>query len=311
MSKQHKTVLGKGLGALIPSGPPPPPPDAVSIVPTPDTVDDGASIDIMAHIEVADIESNPYQPRVDFDSESLLELAQSIREHGLVQPITVRRWEGHYQLISGERRVRACRQAGITHIPAFIRNVETAEEMIELALIENIQRATLNPVEIAQSYRQLVEEYGQSPEHIGQRVGKDRSTVVNFIRLLKLPKRILESIQKNEITMGHARALITLPDESVQVRVWQRIVRDSLSVRKVEELVKNLYAPPKPAPPPKKSSLPTDTSPWFDELSRKLRPVYGTKIHITTGKDGKGSISFDFYSNDDLERLIDLLLKNR
>ncbi|MCZ7556716.1 MAG: ParB/RepB/Spo0J family partition protein [Bacteroidia bacterium] len=306
MSKQGKMVLGKGLGALIPSGVQPAEP--VSVVPTPETLDDGASYDILAHVEVAQIDPNPYQPRVDFDSESLRELAQSIRENGLVQPITVRRWEGRFQLISGERRVRACQQAGIAHIPAYIRKVESAEEMLELALIENIQRATLNPVEIAQSYRQLVEDYGHSPEQVAQKVGKDRSTVVNFIRLLKLPKRILESLQKSEITMGHARALITLPDETAQLRTWQRVIRDGLSVRKVEELVKSIYNPQRPVIPPKKTASPSSASGAFDDITRKLRPMYGTKVHITASKDGKGNISFEFYSDDDLERLIELFL---
>jgi ParB family transcriptional regulator, chromosome partitioning protein len=299
-------VLGKGLGALIPSGAPPAEP--VSVVPTLETMDDGASFDVLAHVEVSQIDPNPYQPRIDFDSEALRELAQSIRENGLVQPITVRRWEGRFQLISGERRVRACQQAGITHIPAYIRKVDTAEEMLELALIENIQRATLNPVEIAQSYRQLVEDYGHTPEQIAQKVGKDRSTVVNFMRLLKLPRRILESLQKNEITMGHARALITLPDETAQLRTWQRIIRDGLSVRKVEELVKTIYSPSRAVEPKVKTPAPAAASNAFDDITRKLRPVYGTKVHVATTKDGKGSISFEFYSNDDFERLIELFL---
>jgi len=305
VSKQ-RTVLGKGLGALIPSSPPVP--EEVSVDPTSDSLDDGESTEVLAHIELSRIDANPYQPRMDFDPLSLKELAQSIRENGLVQPITVRRWEGAYQLISGERRVRACQEAGLTHIPAYIRRVDTAEEMIELALIENIQRTTLNPVEIATSYRRLVEEYGHAPERIARTVGKDRSTVVNFIRLLKLPKKILDSLQKNEISMGHARALLSLPDETAQIRLWQRIIRDNLSVRKVEELAKSVYASPRLTAPQAKKSPPT-SSPYLEEFNRKLRPVYGTKINITTTKDGKGSISLDFYSNEDLERLIELLLR--
>ena len=306
MTKQ-KPALGRGLGALI--RPTEAPEEPVSVQPTESTLDDGVATDVLAHIEVAKIEPNPYQPRIDFDPQELRELAQSIRENGLVQPVTVRRWEGKYQLISGERRVRACREAGIAHIPAYIRKVDTAEEMLELALIENIQRQTLNPVEIATSYNQLVEEFKHSPEQIAQRVGKDRSTVVNFIRLLKLPKRILDSLQKNEISMGHARAIINLPDETAQLRIWQRIVRDELSVRKVEELVNSIYRKTPPSPPRKKSTG-QQTTPHLEELARKLHPVYGTKVHITAGRDGKGSISFEFYSDDDLDRLIDLLLND-
>lgn len=306
MTKQ-KAVLGKGLGALI--RPVDEPEEVVSIAPTPQTLDDGLATDVMAHIEVARIDPNPYQPRIDFDPQELRELAQSIRENGLVQPVTVRRWKERYQLISGERRVRACREAGVEHIPAYIRQVESAEEMLELALIENIQRQTLNPVEIAQSYRQLVEEFQHSPEEIAKRVGKDRSTVVNFIRLLKLPKRVLESLQKNEISMGHARAIISLPDETAQLRIWQRIVREELSVRKVEELVNTIYRKPSASSPPKKTTA-QKTTPHLEELARRLHPIYGTKVHITTARDGKGTIAFEFYNDDDLDRLIDLLLND-
>ncbi len=306
---KSKTVLGKGLGALIPSNRPPVE-DPVSVAPTPETQDDGVATEVLAHIEIAKIDPNPYQPRIEFEPQAIRELAQSIRENGLVQPVTVRRWEGKFQLISGERRVRACREAGIEHIPAYIRQVETAEEMIELALIENIQRKTLNPVEIATSYRQLVEEYGHSAEEVGQRVGKDRSTVLNFIRLLKLPKKVLGSLQKSEISMGHARALITLPDETAQIRMWQRIIRDSLSVRKVEELVNNIYRQPTRPEPKKPKPSSKSSTPHLEELSQKLRPVYGTKVHITAGKDGRGSISFEFYNDDDLERLLELFLRS-
>ena len=300
-------VLGKGLGALITSAPQQE--QEVTVVASNETLDDGQSTDILAHVEVANIDPNPYQPRIDFEPEALQELAQSIREKGLVQPVTVRRWEGGYQLISGERRLRACKLAGITHIPAYIRQVDSAEEMIELALIENIQRATLNPVEIAQSYRQLVEDYQHTPEEIARRVGKDRSTVVNFIRLLKLPKRILDSVQRGELSMGHARALLSLPDEQAQLRIWQRIVRENLSVRKVEELAKSIYTVQRTVPAPKPRSTAAGAV-QLEELSRKLRPIYGTKVNISTGKDGKGSISFEFYSHDDLERLLELFLKD-
>ncbi|MBN1447176.1 MAG: ParB/RepB/Spo0J family partition protein [Bacteroidetes bacterium] len=309
MSKK-KNVLGKGLGALIRTEPEPD--DVVSVEPTPETQDDGVSVEVMAHIAVDRIAPNPYQPRSDFDPQELRELAQSIRENGLVQPVTVRRWNDGFQLISGERRVRACREAGITHIPAYVRQVESDEEMLELALVENIQRSTLNPVEIAHSYQQLVETYGHAPENIARRVGKDRSTVVNFIRLLKLPRKILASLQKNEITVGHARALITLPDERAQLHIWQRIVRQSLSVRKTEELVNSIYRQsPPPAPHKKKTSSSRSSTPHLEELSEKLKPVYGTRIHITAGKDGRGEITFEFYSDEDLERLLDLLLRNQ
>jgi len=305
---KSKKVLGKGLGALI--RPEPEAEEEISLEPTPETQDDGVSVEIMAHVAVEKISANPYQPRQDFDPQELRELAQSIRENGLVQPVTVRRWKDGFQLISGERRVRACREAGISHIPAYIRQVETDEEMLELALVENIQRTTLNPVEIAHSYQQLVETYGHAPEDIAKRVGKDRSTVVNFIRLLKLPKKILTSLQKGEISTGHARALITLPDERAQLHMWQRIVRDGLSVRKTEELANSIYRRSgTPEPAKKKKSPPRSSTPHLEELSEKLKPVYGTRVHITAGKDGRGTISLEFYNDEDLERLLELLLK--
>ncbi len=304
---RKKSVLGKGLGALISSTPPEREQRKVSVRPAADTLDDGVATDVLAHIEVDKVESNPYQPRMDFDPEALKELAQSIKENGLVQPVTVRRHKGKFQLISGERRVRACRVAGIPHIPAYIRQVETDEEMLELALIENIQRQTLNPIEIARSYQKLVVDYRHTPEELARKLGKNRSTVVNFIRLLKLPERIRESIQKNEISMGHARALITLPEKSTQIRIWQKAVREGLSVRKVEELVQNLSDGVTRKPPARKTKKATD--PHLEELSQKLRPGYGTKVSITANKSGTGHISFEFYSIDDFERLYELLLK--
>ncbi len=303
MSKQ-KFGLGKGLGALLPSSPEQDAP-ALPVHATPDTVDDGVSVGVFAHVEVRKVKPNPYQPRTEFDAFALKELAQSIKEHGLVQPVTVRRFDTGYQLISGERRLRACQEAGLTHIPAYIRKVETQEEMIELALIENIQRETLNPIEIALAYQRLVEDCGYTQDQVAEKVGKNRATVANFIRLLKLPKQIQESIQKSEVSMGHARALINVPTESAQIRIWKRIVRDNLAVRKVEELAREASNPTQP----KKKKTPQQTSAEeFEYIVAKLRPVYGTKVHIAASKDGRGHVSFEFYSREDLERIIDLLL---
>ena len=305
MSK-HKSVLGKGLGALISPLPRQEAEERVSVVPTPETIDDGVADDIMAHIEVALIAANPYQPRLEFEPQALRELAQSIRENGLVQPITVRRTGTSYQLISGERRVRACREAGITHIPAYIRKINSEEEMIELALIENIQRKTLSPMEVAMSYQKLVDEFSYTHDELARKLGLSRSSVVNFIRLLKLPLRVQESLQKEEISMGHARALINVPDENALIRIWQKIVREDLSVRKVEELVRAFGN--RPAPPPKKKKS-SELSPELDNLGRRLQSTFGTKVHISATKAGKGSITIEFYSHEDFERLYELLTR--
>jgi ParB family transcriptional regulator, chromosome partitioning protein len=316
VSDKKKNVLGRGLGALIgvqttsgSSARPDPvigPDVQLPVVATAETLDDGASTNVFAHIEVDRVQANPYQPRLEFEPEALRELAQSIRENGLVQPVTVRRVDGGYQLISGERRVRACRDAGITHVPAYIRQVESEEEMIELALIENIQRRTLNPLEIALSYQQLVEKYGHTQEELAAHMGVSRATVANFIRLLKLPAKIQDSIRRDEISMGHARALISVPDVAAQLRIWQKTMRENLSVRNVEDLVRDLPSrtPSKPAAKKATPAMP----PALEDIARRLQPRFGTKIHIHTARGGRGSISLDFYSQEDFDRIVDILL---
>jgi len=303
---KSKFGLGKGLDALIPSGPVTDE-EEVSVIPTTDTNDDGVSTEVLAHIAVENIEPNPYQPRSEFDEESLHELAQSIREKGLVQPVTVRRHKGGYQLISGERRVRACREAGIEFIPAYIRKVTSVQEMIELALIENLQRETLNPIEIAHSYQRLVNEFSYTQDQIATKVGKNRTTVANFIRLLKLPKEIQKSIQSDEISMGHARAIINISDPAARSRIWKKAVRSGLSVREVEKLVRALDTIGTDRKPEKKKE---SMSGPVEELAAKVRDMYGTKVHIRATRSGKGSINIEFYTDEDLERIVDLLLRS-
>jgi ParB family transcriptional regulator, chromosome partitioning protein len=302
---KSRNALGKGLGALIRSAPEEE--EVVSVIPSDETKDDGKSTGVLAHIEVKKVTPNPYQPRKEFDRQALEELAQSIKEKGLVQPITVRRFEKGFQLISGERRVRACKIAGVQHMPAYILNIETIEDMIELSLIENIQREQLNPIEIAHSYRQLSEECNHSQEVIAQKVGKDRSTVANTMRLLKLPGEIQESIQKNELSMGHARALININNNALQLSIWRRIIMDGLSVRKVEKLVKE-----ETSPTTQKTKAPRSSAKKGNfvapEIAEKLQRKFGTRINISASKDGNGSIVFEYYSHDDFDRIIDLFL---
>ena len=246
--QQKKKALGRGLSALLES----PETDITTRDVTGDFVT-GA----VAQVLIEHIESNPFQPRTVFNEEELAELAMSIQQQGIIQPVTVRKM-GHdrYQLISGERRLKAARVAGLTRVPAYIR-IANDEQMLEMALVENIQREDLNPIEIAVSYQRLLEECHISQEELSQKVGKDRSTISNYIRLLKLPAEIQDAIGSAAITMGHARALITLDDPARQLSVLQSIVKNQLSVRQVEELVRK----PEEQKPVKDKSCPNSFCP--------------------------------------------------
>lgn len=307
MSKP-KPGLGRGLDALIN-------PNARQNLDRPVTVpttqierDDGKSYDILAKISVKLIDPNPYQPRVLFESKALEELKKSILENGLIQPITVRRAkEGRYELISGERRLRACIEIGYKEIPAYIILVETKEAMLALSLIENIQREKLNAIEIAHAYKRLMDECRLSQEEIADRVGKDRTTVTNTIRLLKLPDELQKGLIKDEISAGHARALINLPSAKIQIKFFEMIRKDNLSVRKIELLVKNFLNKPTIGKQKSKSGSDRDINTLSkNDLENKLRQIFGTKVLCKQKKDGAGEISIEFYSNDELERLLEL-----
>jgi ParB family transcriptional regulator, chromosome partitioning protein len=303
MSKA-KPVLGRGLDALIHSSKSnqEEPPDYSKV-----QHDDGSQSDILAKIPVTSIVPNPFQPRLNFDPQALEELKKSILSNGLIQPITVRRKpSGGYELISGERRLRACTDIGYREIPAYIIKVDNEETMLALALIENIQREKLNPIEIGLAYKRLMDECHLTQEEIADKVGKDRTTVANSIRLLKLPTEIQNSLIMEEISMGHARALINLPKEELQLFALTKIKESNLSVRKVEQLVKKLLAVPKD---PKSSSVPSKTkydSANHKDLEDKLRKVFGTKVICKQKNDGSGEIVIEYYSNDELERLFEL-----
>jgi ParB family chromosome partitioning protein len=252
-------------------------------------------------IPLTQIEVNPFQPRVDFDQDALRELSESIRVHGLIQPITVRRLENNkYQLISGERRMRASIMAGLVAVPAYIR-VANDQEMLEMALVENIQRQDLNPVEVALTYQRLLEECNLTHETLSARVGKERSTVTNFLRLLKLPPDIQTALKEGRISMGHAKALISLEDPAFQLALFSQVIRDGLSVRQVEQLAQQYKAPKgnKVA----KTGLPEAYKSVQDNLSSKL----GAKVTLKREKDGRGSIQIPFASDEDLNRLLDML----
>lgn len=311
-----KPGLGRGLDALIN-------PQAKQEVEKQVTVrsnniskDDGKSFDILVKIPVNNIIPNPYQPRTEFEPNALDELKKSILQNGLIQPITVRRKnEITYELISGERRLRACKDIGFKEIPAYIIDVQTKEAMVALALIENIQREKLNAIEVAKAYKRLLEECNLSQEEIAEKVGKDRSTITNSLRLLKLPEEVQVSLVKDEISAGHARALINLPSEKYQKELLNLIIKNSLSVRKVEALVKDYISGNGKQVPVKKgnSNISSTKSASLADLENKLRMIFGTKVICKQKVDGSGEISIEFYSNDELERLFELfdLIENK
>ena len=298
MSK-GKGGLGKGLSALIRSSFQP----EGETLEKPEAVVEAKSAGEIAHIEATKIRPNPYQPRADFDQQALDELKQSIMQKGVIQPITVRRVnDGMFELISGERRIRAITEIGLKTIPAYIIEVKSDEEMLELALIENLQREHLNPIEIAISYQRLIDDVKLTQEDVARKVSKDRTTVTNFLRLLKLPTLIQDAVRKGKISMGHARTLVSLPDESLQIRIFERIIKRDLSVRQVEKLVRDFSDKAQK----KVYHLNTQTESAINSIEEKMRHALGTKVRVSVREGGRGEIVIEFYSNDDLGRLLDL-----
>ena len=289
---KQKSGLGKGLSALI------------SNASTEVRSNIVQSVQNFSEIDIDKIEVNPFQPRADFNDNSMDELTQSIKLHGLIQPITVRMTQlGTFEIISGERRYRASRLAGLSKIPAYIR-VANDQSMLEMALIENTHREDLNPIEVALSYQRLIEEINISQEVVAERVGKNRSTVSNFLRLLRLPAQIQLSIKNGEVSMGQARPLIGIENEEEQLDIFYRIVNESLSVREVEELIKNFKQNPKSKS--KKIKVKVDSShltPFVEQFEKKLE----SKVKVVVSASGKGEITIQFKDNDDLLRISQLI----
>ncbi len=286
-----KKALGRGLSAILES-----PETDITSKDISGTFVAGA----IASIPVEQIESNPFQPREDFEPEALQELAASIREQGIIQPITVRKMGyDKYQLISGERRLKASKIAGLTEIPAYIR-IAHDQQMLEMALVENIQRESLNALEIAISYQRLIEECELTQEELSQRVGKNRATVANYIRLLKLPVELQLAIRDSKISMGHARALINIEDEPTQITILRNIVARDLSVREVEEIVRNLNRQPAVKKTPEIIELPHEIDHKRQDVASKLN----TQVNVNINNKGKGSIVISFGSRKELDRLL-------
>ncbi len=252
-------------------------------------------------MKIAQIEANPFQPRQEFDRDAMEELAQSIRELGLIQPITVRKLSAQkYQIISGERRFRAAQMAGLDEVPVYVRTAND-QSMLEMALVENIQRENLNSIEVAISYKRLMEECDLTTEKLAERVGKDRTTVTNYVRLLKLPPEIQIGIIEKKISMGHARALINAEPESRQLKIYKQILEKDLSVRRVEEMVKEDDTPK--LFKTEKAILPIE----FQKMQADLRLKFGKKAKLQRNEHGLGKIEIPFATDDDLQRLVDML----
>lgn len=301
MAQQRKTGLGRGLSALLTDE------DDVKQEPISRPVQEGRAprpdMGSVNPIRIEQIEVNPFQPRTEFEAVALEELAESIRVQGLIQPITVRRMSDHaYQLISGERRLRASKLAGLTEIPAYVRTAND-QQMLEMALIENIQRENLNAIEVALSFQRMIDECNLKQEELGDRVSKNRSTITNYLRLLRLPPSIQASIRDNQISMGHARALINVPQVEKQLFLHQEILKKGLSVRKVEELVRLMQQEEKP------QNKKTGSKPFqFQKIEDELATKFATRVKLNLGPDkSKGSIQIPFHSEDDLNRILELL----
>jgi ParB family chromosome partitioning protein len=290
---EKKKALGRGLSALI---------DGADIY---SEKKSGSSIN---DIEISKISANPFQPRTKFDEEALNELASSIKEIGIIQPITLRKTdEDHYQIIAGERRFRASKIAGLTTIPAYVRTADD-EGMLEMALVENIQREDLDAIEIALSYQRLIDECKLTQETLSDRVGKKRSTVTNYLRLLKLPAKIQKGIVEKTISMGHARALVNIKDTEMQLMIFDEIIRNEFSVRRVEEIVRKYTDDNSSFQPQEKIRIPKYPTEYQDLYSH-LTKHFQSKIDFKMDLNGKGKITIPFSSNKDLERILGILDK--
>lgn len=301
MSK--KKALGRGLSALLKDNSTEE--DKLETdIQTPAPAATSRPVGGITEIPVEQIEVNPFQPRTHFDQEALQELADSIKVHGIIQPITLRRLSANqFQLISGERRFQASKLAGLTAIPAYIRSADD-QQMLEMALIENIQRENLNAIEIALSYQRLITECSLKQEELGERVGKNRATVTNYLRLLKLPPDIQIAVRDNRLSMGHARAIINVENPEQQLYIFKKALNEDLSVRKVEELVRELSSRKNEGSAPAPASAPATKE--IAQLQSRLSSHFGTRVAVKS--DGrKGEIRIPFLSVEDLNRILDII----
>lgn len=297
-----KRALGKGLGALLDNS-------GIEPQPTYDVGKDLMAVGTIGKVPIDNIEANPYQPRTDFDEEALNDLAASIKEQGVIQPITLRKLDDQkLQLISGERRLKASKMAGLKEIPAYIMSADD-HSMLEMAIVENIQRENLNPVEIAMGYKRLIQEYQLTQEMLSERLGKSRPSIANHLRLLNLPGEIQIGLRQELITMGHAKALLAIEDVQMQMEVYQDVLAQSLSVRELEEIIRDLANRlEKPSDSKKKKeTTPTVDVETHERIKRDLEGIYEAKVQVKGRNGGKGSITIQFKSTEDLNRISRLL----
>ena len=288
-----RKALGRGLSALLPSTRP--------LAPLPSAVQSPAAPGPL-RIPIDEIDPNPLQPRSTFQADRLAELAQSIREHGIIQPLIVRSAVGRYQLVAGERRWRAAKIAGLSQVPVIVQDY--ADDLImEVALIENIQREDLNPIEVAHAFERLARDHKLSHEQIAERTGKDRTTITNMLRLLRLPGDIQLLLAEHRLSMGHARALLSLPTPELQIQVAERIASEGLSVRQVERLVQKMTGPREPKPPEQ-----VDPDPNLKAAIEHLEQVLGTRVRVVEKSRQRGRIEIDYYSLEDLQRIYELII---
>lgn len=288
-----KTDLGKGIRALLEGM------DSIPSAPKPDPA--VASLGMVAKIPLEAIEVNPFQPRVDFDEARLKELADSVKIHGVIQPVTVKKLPNKkFQLIAGERRLRASKMAGLVEIPAFVRDAND-QEMLEIALIENTHREDLNSLEVAINYKRLIDECNLTQEAMAERVGKDRATVANYLRLLKLPPDIQAALKSKTISMAHARTISGIEDPVAQLQLFREILTNDLSVRAVEQLARQHSTH-------KKKSKETKELPYeYKRIQDKIASHLSTRVHVKPGRSGRGEIVIQYFSDDDLGRLMELM----
>ncbi|MEM6645384.1 MAG: ParB/RepB/Spo0J family partition protein [Bacteroidota bacterium] len=314
-----KAALGRGLNALLPSMQDREPSDEQT-APSADVSgtrlykfdERHRLIGRVAELEVDIIRPNPYQPRQHFTEQALEELSASIKQLGIIQPITVRSLgKDKYEIISGERRLRAAKRAGLKRVPAYIREADT-ETILEMAIVENVQREDLNPIEVAIGYKRLIEECDLTQEHVATKVGKNRATIANFIRLLKLPPRAQAALRDREISVGHARALINIADEAARLDLLEETLRDGLSVRQVEQRVRALRETPEAVvpveeAPVEEAPIPPRDAHQLRHYTDRLRSRFSTQVSIKHKPDGGGRIEIHYFSDEELERLMDLI----
>jgi ParB family transcriptional regulator, chromosome partitioning protein len=294
-SEHPRKALGKGLSALLA-------PRAPQLASAPAPVPRRPEGEEVLRIPVTQIDPNPLQSRTIFQAEKLDELAQSIKANGVIQPLIVRRHENRYQLVAGERRWRASKIAGLTEVPVVVQNL-TDEQLLEVTLIENIQREDLTPIEVAQAFERLVRELGLSHDEIGRRTGKDRSTITNLLRLLRLPPDIQQLLTEHRLSMGHARAILGLPSEELQRQVAEKASAQGLSVRQVERLIQRMTES-RETKSPDEVPIDPNVKAAIDELER----VLGTRVRIQQKSDHRGRIEIEYYSTDDLDRIYTLIV---